>query len=65
LDIRDQPTLDAFEAEMSSERATEPLPGGPLTYEYYLAIHHHLFQDDSRQLAEIIHGLIESPAASD
>jgi cell filamentation protein len=45
LDIRDQATLDAFEAEMTSERATEPLPGGPLTAECYLAIHHHLFQD--------------------
>lgn len=45
LDIREQATLDAFEAEMSSERATEPLPSGALTCDYYLAIHHHLFQD--------------------
>ena len=29
LGIRDPATLEAFEAEMSSERATEPLPGGP------------------------------------
>jgi cell filamentation protein len=45
LGIRDRATLEDFEAEMSSERATEPLPGGPLTVEYYLSIHHHLFQD--------------------
>jgi cell filamentation protein len=45
LDIRDQPTLDAFEAEMTSERASEPLPTGPLTSDCYLAIHRHLFQD--------------------
>lgn len=45
LGIRDQATLEAFEAEMSSERAMEPLPSGPLTPDYYLAIHHHLFQD--------------------
>ena len=30
---------------MSLERATEPLPGGSLSYEYYLLLHHHLFQD--------------------
>jgi cell filamentation protein len=30
---------------MSPERAAEPLPSGPLTSDYYLAIHHHLFQD--------------------
>jgi cell filamentation protein len=45
MGIRNRATLEAFEAEMSSERATEPLPGGPFTADHYLAIHHHLFQD--------------------
>jgi cell filamentation protein len=45
LDLRDQAALDAFEAEMTSERAAEPLPGGALTSNYYLTMHHHLFQD--------------------
>jgi cell filamentation protein len=30
---------------MTAERAMEPLPSGPLTSDYYLAIHRHLFQD--------------------
>jgi cell filamentation protein, protein adenylyltransferase len=32
LGLRDQRKLDAFEAEMSSDRATEPLPPGQLGY---------------------------------
>jgi cell filamentation protein len=45
LDLRDQLELDAFEAEISSARADEPLPAGKLDYAHYKAIHHHLFQD--------------------
>jgi cell filamentation protein len=45
LNIRDQSALEAYEAEMTAERAMEPLPSGPLTCDYYLAIHRHLFQD--------------------
>jgi cell filamentation protein len=45
LGTRDQSILDAFEAEMSSDRASEPLPPGRLSYRHYRAIHRHLFQD--------------------
>ena len=45
LNTRDQSELDAFEAEMTSDRATEPLPAGRLSYSHYRAIHRHLFQD--------------------
>ncbi len=45
LDLRDQAELDAFEAEISSARAEEPLPDGTMDFEHYKAIHHHLFQD--------------------
>jgi cell filamentation protein len=45
LDTRNQDVLDRFEAEMSSQRAAEPLPSGRLSYSHYRAIHHHLFQD--------------------
>jgi len=45
LDLQNQADLDAFEAEISSARAEEPLPGGSLDFEHYKAIHHHLFQD--------------------
>jgi cell filamentation protein len=45
LGTRDQARLDAFEAEMTSDRATEPLPSGRLSYGHYRAIHRHLFQD--------------------
>lgn len=45
LDLHDQAELDAFEAEISSARAEEPLPGGALDFTHYRAIHHHLFQD--------------------
>jgi cell filamentation protein len=45
LDLREQAALDAFEAEISRERAAEPLPEGQLDVVHYKAIHHHLFQD--------------------
>src|SRR6201996_9173122 len=45
LDLRIQAELDAFEAEISSARAEEPLPEGTLDFKHYCAIHHHLFQD--------------------
>jgi cell filamentation protein len=45
LDLRNQADLDAFEAEISSARAAEPLPGGLMDFEHYKAVHHHLFQD--------------------
>jgi cell filamentation protein len=45
LDLREQAELDAFEAEISSARADEPLPEGKLDFAHYKAVHHHLFQD--------------------
>jgi cell filamentation protein len=45
LDLRVQADLDAFEAEISSARADEPLPEGELDFAHYRAVHHHLFQD--------------------
>jgi cell filamentation protein len=45
LDLRAQAELDAFEAEISSARAEEPLPEGALDFAHYKAVHHHLFQD--------------------
>jgi len=45
LDLQNQAELDAFEAEISSARAEEPLPDGQLDFAHYKAIHHHLFQD--------------------
>jgi len=45
LGIRDQPALDAFEADVVAERAAHPLPRGRLSYRHYLAIHRHLFGD--------------------
>lgn len=45
LDIGDQAQLDAFEAEITAQRATEPLPAGDLSFAHYLKIHRHLFQD--------------------
>jgi cell filamentation protein len=45
LDLRDQTELDAFEAEISSARAEEPLPDGILDFPHYKAVHQHLFQD--------------------
>jgi cell filamentation protein len=45
LDLRGQTEVDAFEAEISSARAEEPLPNGTLDFIHYKAVHHHLFQD--------------------
>jgi cell filamentation protein len=45
LDLKDAADLAAFEVEISSQRATEPLPAGALDVGHYKAIHHHLFQD--------------------
>jgi len=45
IGIKDQKKLDAFEAEMSSQRATEPLPAGTLDQQHYRAVHKHLFGD--------------------
>jgi cell filamentation protein len=45
LDLREQAKVDAFEAEITAQRAAEPLPAGRLTYSHYRAIHRHLFQD--------------------
>lgn len=45
LDLRSKAELDAFEAEISSARADEPLPEGSLDFVHYKAVHHHLFQD--------------------
>ena len=45
LDLREQAELEAFEAEISSARADEPLPEGNPDFAHYKAVHHHLFQD--------------------
>jgi cell filamentation protein len=45
LGIREQASLDAFEAEVTTERASQPLPAGRLSYAHYRALHRHLFQD--------------------
>jgi cell filamentation protein len=45
LNLRDQARLDAFEAEITIQRAAEPLPAGALGFTHYRAIHRHLFQD--------------------
>lgn len=45
LGLKEQAQLDAFEAEITSQRATEPLPTGRFGFGHYRAIHRHLFQD--------------------
>jgi cell filamentation protein, protein adenylyltransferase len=45
LGLRDGKALAAFEAEITAQRAAEPLPAGRLSYAQYRAIHKHLFQD--------------------
>lgn len=45
LRSRDAETLEAFELEMSSLRADEPLPHGRFGPAHYRAVHRHLFQD--------------------
>ena len=43
--LREQDALDAFELDMTTQRASEPLPSGRLGVRHYMAIHHHLFGD--------------------
>jgi cell filamentation protein len=45
LGLRSQVRLEAFEAEVTSERAAQRMPSGRLSYAHYRAIHRHLFQD--------------------
>lgn len=45
LNLRTQKELDAFEAEITAQRADEPLPAGDFDAAHYRAIHRHLFQD--------------------
>ena len=45
LDIRDARILEAFEVEIFTLRAEEPLPHGTFDPVQYCSIHHHLFQD--------------------
>ena len=45
LGIKDAAELANFEAEISSQRAREPIPEGDLDYAHYCALHKHLFQD--------------------
>ncbi len=45
LEIKDQATLEEYEAEISIQRASEEMPEGDLDYAHYRAIHGHLFQD--------------------
>jgi len=45
LDIRDAGILEAFEVEIFTLRAEEPLPHGKFDPAHYCSIHHHLFQD--------------------
>ena len=43
--LRDTAQLEAFEAEATIERFSQPLPAGRLSYSHYRSIHRHLFQD--------------------
>lgn len=43
--LRDAALLEAFELEMTSVRAEEPLPDGLFDPAHYRAVHRHLFQD--------------------
>lgn len=45
LNLRDPDALAAFEAEISAQRADEPLPAGRLGVRHFCAVHRHLFQD--------------------
>jgi cell filamentation protein len=45
LNIQDQDTLEAYEVEISTLRAEEPLPEGSFDANHYRGVHHHLFQD--------------------
>lgn len=45
IDIKNAADLANFEAEITSQRAQEPIPEGDLDYAHYCALHKHLFQD--------------------
>lgn len=45
LGLTDPEALEAFETEITTARAAEPLPGGETGVAHYRAIHRHLFQD--------------------
>lgn len=45
LGLRDPALLEAFELEMTTLRAREPLPQGSYDPKHYRRVHHHLFQD--------------------
>lgn len=45
LKTRDAAVLSAFEVEMTTLRAEEPLPAGRFGTSHYRAVHRHLFQD--------------------
>ncbi|BAV65547.1 Fic/DOC family protein [Sphingobium cloacae] len=45
LNLTDPADLEAFETEITTARATEPLPNGRFGIAHYRAIHRHLFQD--------------------
>jgi len=49
LGIRDQARLEAFEAEISFQRSTEPLPAGTLGYKHYCAIHSAIWRNEESQ----------------
>ena len=43
--LTDQAALDAFELDMTMQRASEPLPPARLGVRHYMAIDRHLFGD--------------------
>lgn len=45
LGLRDAAQLEAFELEMTTLRAREPLPRGKFNAGHYCRVHRHLFQD--------------------
>jgi cell filamentation protein len=45
LGLRDQADLDAFEADATAQRFSEPLPMGRFGVRHYRAIHRHIFGD--------------------
>lgn len=45
LGIRVQRDLDAFEAEATAQRFSEPLPRGRFSVRHYCAVHRHIFGD--------------------
>jgi cell filamentation protein len=45
LGLRDQAALDAFEADATAQRFSEPLPGGRFDVRHYRLVHGHIFGD--------------------